>query len=68
MCPLSKTIIAEQIIMLIDINECRDQMLNKCSDGAECSNTNGSYECICPVGSKLENDARTCRGIRLRQR
>ena len=50
------------LIILIDIDECSDTTLNGCSNGAVCRNTNGSYECECPIGTKLENDARTCKG------
>jgi len=45
---------------VIDIDDC--QAVNECSDGADCRNTNGSYECVCPIGTKLENDGRTCKG------
>jgi len=47
------------MLNVIDIDEC--QAVNECSNGAECRNTNGSYECICPAGTKLENDERTCK-------
>ena len=47
----------------IDINECDNETLNKCTDKTTCKNTNGSYTCECPLGSKLGNDGRTCKGM-----
>ncbi|XP_052794532.1 uncharacterized protein LOC128227759 isoform X2 [Mya arenaria] len=43
-----------------DINECEDDDLNTCSDKTSCKNVPGSFLCDCQVGSKLENDGRTC--------
>lgn len=45
----------------IDVDECSDEDSNKCSLGSECHNTYGSYLCICPTGSALQNDERTCK-------
>lgn len=44
----------------LDINECQSVELNHCSNVSFCQNTIGSYMCDCPIGSKLENDNRTC--------
>jgi len=52
-------------IIFLDIDECSDGKLNGCSDGAVCRNTFGSYECMCPIGTKLANDGRTCQGKQL---
>ncbi|KAH3729949.1 fibrillin-1-like isoform X3 [Dreissena polymorpha] len=43
-----------------DINECLNSTLNKCSGGAICTNTQGSFLCECPIGIKLQNDKRSC--------
>ena len=32
------------------MNECENSSLNRCSVSAECSNTDGSYECTCVRG------------------
>ncbi|XP_052236237.1 uncharacterized protein LOC127848005 isoform X4 [Dreissena polymorpha] len=42
-----------------DVDECEDG--NKCSTGANCMNTVGSFVCECPVGMKLQNNKRTCK-------
>ena len=33
-----------------DIDECANDTLNNCSPNATCTNTNGSYTCICVNG------------------
>ncbi|KAK6970572.1 mucin-like protein [Biomphalaria glabrata] len=43
-----------------DINECNSENLNLCAYKDGCMNTNGSYTCTCPLGSKLDNNKRTC--------
>ena len=45
---------------LVDVDECGGD--NKCSTGAECVNTNGSYICECAAGHRLLADQRTCEG------
>lgn len=46
-----------------DVNECDPSLnLNMCSDPDTCVNSDGSYECSCSPGFKLENDMRTCKG------
>ncbi|XP_052696969.1 uncharacterized protein LOC128175386 isoform X6 [Crassostrea angulata] len=44
----------------IDVNECGNSELNKCSLKDTCINTQGSFNCSCPRGMYLENDERTC--------
>ncbi|XP_013418963.1 uncharacterized protein LOC106179759 isoform X2 [Lingula anatina] len=44
----------------IDINECANASLNKCSQNGRCKNTGGGYLCECEAGYKLANDERTC--------
>ena len=43
--------------MHADINECET---NVCEHN--CTNTNGSYHCICPDGNILESDQSSCIG------
>lgn len=31
----------------VDIDECEDEILNNCSEFADCTNTTGGYECSC---------------------
>jgi len=59
---LESTNLAAYYACVVDMDEC--QAVNECTNGADCRNTNGSYECICPIGTTLENDGRTCRGKR----
>ncbi|XP_059150312.1 signal peptide, CUB and EGF-like domain-containing protein 1 [Physella acuta] len=47
-----------------DINECLSNGDNFCYNKTSCDNTDGSYTCSCPAGSKLDNDARSCIGCR----
>ena len=43
--------------MHVDINECET---NVCEHN--CTNTNGSYHCICPDGNILDSDQSSCIG------
>lgn len=47
---------------LSDTNECLNSTLNVCSQKDNCINTDGSFNCSCSVGYKLDNDQRTCTG------
>ena len=49
--------------LLLDIKECDDETLNKCTEKDTCLDTEGGYVCSCSPGFKLENDDRTCTGI-----
>ena len=46
--------------ILSDINECQKNN-GGCSD--QCVNTEGSYECVCPSGYKVQADQKTCEGM-----
>ena len=43
----------------LDIDECQ---LGTDTCSHECSDTDGSYECDCPAGMKIDTDQRTCIG------
>ncbi|KAL3861926.1 hypothetical protein ACJMK2_007937, partial [Sinanodonta woodiana] len=44
-----------------DINECAEgSSSNTCNPPDGCVNNNGSFECRCAIGHKLQNDGRTC--------
>ncbi|WAR21595.1 FBN2-like protein, partial [Mya arenaria] len=43
-----------------DVDECQGSTTNMCDPVSRCINTEGSYVCECPVGTRLENDGRTC--------
>ncbi|XP_052772015.1 fibrillin-2-like isoform X1 [Mya arenaria] len=43
-----------------DVDECERSTTNMCDPVSRCINTEGSYVCECPVGTRLENDGRTC--------
>ena len=45
---------------LTDIDECREDIDN-CSQN--CSDTLGSYQCICYDGYTLDSDEHTCNGL-----
>ena len=47
------------VFLFLDINECQ-LGTDRCSH--ECRDTDGSYECDCPAGMKLDTDQRTCLG------
>ncbi|CAL1273321.1 unnamed protein product [Larinioides sclopetarius] len=59
LCPGGKGFRPNQItVVLEDIDECRD--LNNVCDGGRCSNTFGSFMCICPDGYTLDSSRRKC--------
>ena len=37
----------------VDINECDSEDLYDCPSDHVCSNIDGSYECVCPAGTRL---------------
>lgn len=47
------------MIMFTDINECVGKAHN-CSQN--CSNTDGSFQCVCVTGYRLNEDGQTCDG------
>ncbi|WAR22475.1 FBN1-like protein, partial [Mya arenaria] len=53
-------VLGEDAQACFDENECQTSELNGCDSAATCINTDGSYLCECPIGSRLENDGRTC--------
>ena len=48
-------------VMLTDIDECMSLEGNDCHERAECTNTEGSYNCSCNVG--YTGDGFNCTGI-----
>ena len=36
--------------ILLDVNECSQESANQCHQMANCTNTNGSYNCTCVAG------------------
>lgn len=44
----------------VDINEC-EMYSNLCENGF-CSNTEGSFKCVCPKGLTLDSTGRKCNG------
>ena len=42
-----------------DINECAD-LSHRCEHG--CTNTDGSYTCVCENGFELHSNGRSCNG------
>ncbi|KAM0736234.1 Protein kinase C-binding protein NELL1 [Formica fusca] len=48
----------------LDIDECNDLTIERrhtCHPTAKCINTEGSYECVCPPATNLEETAEKCR-------
>lgn len=45
------------VIVYADVNECTDELHN-CTDleNKTCSNTNGSFECICDIGYEGDDE------------
>ncbi|XP_056592036.1 uromodulin-like 1 [Triplophysa dalaica] len=44
-------------VVVVDLDECANPQLNNCSNHANCSNTEGSYTCICHHGYQDDNTA-----------
>ena len=49
-------------VWYVDIDECATSSTHMCMGGATCNNIMGSYDCICPAGSQLNSDQRSCSG------
>ena len=51
-------------LMLTDVDECSSEPA-KCVNGADCSNTEGSFFCQCPFGFNGDgrSDGNGCTGI-----
>ena len=45
----------------LDINECATN--TRLCDGGQCKNTVGSYQCICPIGSRFNSNNKMCEGM-----
>ena len=45
---------------LTDVNECLNSTLNGCHENATCTDTIGSYECVCLEG--FDGDGLNCSG------
>ena len=48
------------VLLLLDINECANEMDNNCTQ--MCQNEIGSYSCGCNIGYTLDSDGYTCNG------
>ena len=48
------------IFLFSDIDECSDEARNECDINAYCTNTEGSYNCICR--SEYFGTGKVCRG------
>ena len=44
----------------LDVDECMEG--NPCGQGADCTNTPGSYDCTCPPGTRQNPDQTRCNG------
>ena len=47
------------LLLCLDINECDDSN-GGCSQ--KCNNTEGSFNCLCSIGYKLDSDGYNCSG------
>ena len=47
------------LFYITDVNEC-NQTYNPCKH--ECRNSNGSFQCVCRAGYKIEEDKVSCKG------
>ena len=55
-----------QVLIIADIDECKDNQ-NTCDlDNSICVNTYGSYECVCKAGYIFHEEKEGCRGKCLR--
>ena len=48
--------------LILDIDECADASSNKCDDNANCTNTTGSFTCVCREG--FSGDGVNCESMR----
>ena len=44
------TILPKESLLFLDINECNTANDNNCHENAICTNTNGSFTCLCESG------------------
>ena len=51
--------VVKEMLLCVDINECED-LTALCDSNAECTNTQGSYECTC--GDGYSGDGLSCSG------
>ena len=58
---LMYAIVDFSVFLVSDIDECGDSNLNNCSEIANCTDTVGSYECMCSEG--YTGDGFSCEGM-----
>ena len=49
------------VLIILDIDECSDKSTHSCDSNANCTNTDGSYQCKCHQG--FAGNGHTCSGI-----
>ena len=56
----------EKTVILEDIHECLEFGSSLCKNG-RCSNTFGSYMCMCKIGFELDKNGVSCKQFRMTQ-